>query len=402
MGQIMDSSASPSYGNAYAPKRPAPQTWQESDQYGADDAWNAQGQRVQQGQDDAAGDKKRSQDAADSAADMASNYRATNTENYHPGAISGYQPSAVANWMASMPKYQSGAGGAGGVVGSMGESSGSFSVDGGKSNALRGFSAQALTDFDPSSYGKEFAKGAGAQNDFTLGQELDTLQNRAVGAGRLRTGLFDRDQGRTIQNVRGDLNSKIAQQAGVFSGQRLSALQGGTQLEYERAAGIERNSLEASGQYNSLTQSREANALRATEDANNFAAENWRSGIGAAESADRLGFERATGIDDRNWGRAQSLDASGRTNVQTGLDAALSRERLNYGAYDTANERSDSYTSSSREWAHKQRQEQDARDLVKRRTGAPGGGGAGGGSTAPDPYSVNRKLAASYGVPFVG
>jgi hypothetical protein len=111
---------------------------------------------------------------------------------------------------------------------------------------------------------------------------------------------------------------------------------------------------------------------------------------------------RATGIDDRNWGRAQSLDASGRTNVQTGLDAALSRERLNYGAYDTANERSDSYTSSSREWAHKQRQEQDARDLVKRRTGAPGGGGAGGGSTAPDPYSVNRKLAASYGVPFVG
>jgi hypothetical protein len=400
MGQIMDSSASPSYGNAYAPKRPAPQTWQESDQYGADDAWNAQGQRVQQGQDDAAGDKKRSQGAADRAADMASNYRATNTENYHPGAISGYQPSAVANWMASMPKYQSGAGGAGGVAGSMGESSGSFSVGGGNSNALRGFSAQALTDFDPSSYGKEFAKGAGAQNDFTLGQELDTLQNRAVGAGRLRTGLFDRDQGRTIQNVRGDLNSKIAQQAGVFSGQRLSALQGGKQLEYERDAGIDRNALEAQGQWNTLSQSREANALRANEDENNFASENWRSGIGAAEGRDRLGFERATGIDDRNWSRAQSLDANGRQGVQTGLDAALSRERLNYGAYDTANDRGDNYASASREWAHKQRTEQDARDLVKRRT--TGGGTAGGGSTAVDPYSVNRKLAASYGVPFVG
>lgn len=303
---------------------------------------------------------------ADSAVSGVTGYRATNTEGFRPNELSGFDPSEYYDL-----DDMGGAGGAGAARGSRTASYKPGATAGYASTELTGYSADDVSNFDPSQYGKEFAGGAYGDFKNQLGDELKGLAARSVAGGRINTGFFDEDQGGVVTRLGSDFSNKLAQAAVQFSGQRLDALGRGADLRFQRASGIDRNMLEAARSQDEL-------GLNAAESADSMdldyaqleetAAGRRQAGRGDAA---RLAFERASRLDDMGSDRARYLDDMGYDARKTALDAALGRERLSSDEYQRNADRASEYTSATRDWAAADRDYRDSRsdraDEVRRR-----------------------------------
>jgi len=244
---------------------------------------------------------------------------------------------------------------------------------------LRGFDAAALENFDPSSYGKEFAGGAYGDFKRNLSDELRVLTNQSVGAGRFTTGLFDEDQGRVINRLGESFNDKIAQESGVFSGQRLSALEGGANLRYKRASEMDTNarSITELNATNAATAARQAADLASAEGIayDQHAIERDRVGLegygletdrsrvagGFAQSADELAYKRASDMDRLSYDQAKGLTDVGENRARTARDTAIGRERT---YLDESYRRSGDATSAASgqlDWAARNKEMEDLR-----------------------------------------
>lgn len=73
-------------------------------------------------------------------------------------------------------------------------------------------------NFDASRSLNEWARGAYGNISTALTQRLRDLTGQAVGAGRLKTGYFDEDQGQVVRGAQQDFSN-------VLAGQSLNALQ---------------------------------------------------------------------------------------------------------------------------------------------------------------------------------
>lgn len=80
--------------------------------------------------------------------------------------------------------------------------------------------------FDPSQAVSQFGKGFLDEAREGLGQDFQSLVGGAVGAGRLRTGFFQRDAGRLFQDFNRRVSNAIAQQSLEASRQNLQNIQG--------------------------------------------------------------------------------------------------------------------------------------------------------------------------------
>ncbi len=397
------------YKSAYSPSngipRPAAKTYQEQEQNNAEDLWNSQ-------YGDLSADQQRASTLRDStqkqAADALTKFTSdtsTKVGAYKPTNTQLYQPTQLGQWLTSLSGNLNGPGQTAAVrTGGLGPIP-AGSPGAAPTSELAKFDPSALTTFDPSAAGKEYA--AGAYGDFknNLSDELRTLENKSVAAGRLHTGMFDTDTGNVVTRLGSDYNNKIAQEAGVFSGQRLSALQGGTTLAYNRASDIDRNTETAA-------EARAAEAARTAEDSNSFALSSYadqtaRYGLGldAAGRADQMGYQLASDLDKYGYYAAKYQDDQAFQRGQTGLNAALNEEGRYNDEYNTASDRAGSYASATRDWAASDREAQDQRDLLNQLKAAAkagpswGGSPSGGGVVQPTP---NQQLALRAGVPYYG
>lgn len=354
------------YSSGYSNvQRPRPTTYEQAREQEAQDYYDSQRQRVE-GDTTSAGQNRSATTAA--AGKALADYQAGGSPalaSYNTQALSGYDPSQVASWMAAN------------TVGPAPQRSAVPQVSGGgvnfSSTNLAGFDPSALMGFDPSAYGKEYAQGAYGDFQRNLNDELEQLTNASVGAGRLRTGLFDEDQGRVVTRNAATFADKLAQAATTFSGQKLAALQGGSQLQFNRAQAMDENA-RAIAELNAqlgleASKANASNALSGQElDLRGYGLETDRQGLAlqAARSADELGLQRATDLDRLALQRAQSLDTNALQRSSTGLDAALSRERLAQQGYDTARDRESDFASASRDYAARDREMADLRAEIAR------------------------------------
>lgn len=341
----------------------------------ARNAWNAQGAVVADDTRRANAGRSATAGAADRALKSFNSGGAANTAKYAPLNLQGYDSNQVASWQASaanLGSMASRASAAAGVGTSALRDYGSENLAGYDSSALKGFNANDVSNFDPSSFGKEFAGGAQSEFQTKLGLSLHDLENQGVGAGRLKTGFFTRDQGDVTTRLGSDFNAKIAQEAGVFSGQRLGALTSGAGMRLSRAQGIDANMLDrARGMDTNMldrAKGMDANSIAAAEAADRFTLagageDTARRGqdLTAASSRDTMGYNRANSLDEYGMRRANFLDTQGLQRETTGLDAALGREgRYMTDAQQTADRASD-YTSATRDWASADRNSAGAR-----------------------------------------
>ena len=446
------------YGG-YRPNRPAATTWQEQQQYDAQDQWAAQGAGVYGDQSSAAAAKAAAASGATSAYDAYTGMQDTNVSGWSPSNTRGATANNVAQWLSSLDQmrpsntnfqasapgdfssaygsmtaygngsnaprapsainqkgftsavggvqyqptnnqstqvaaqtpWQSAYGGVSNAVQAPGAVSSAYSglraaqgpaavtstlSPGNASGALTDFSSADVSGFDPSAAGKEFASGAVGQFNQNLTSRLGTLQNQAVGAGRLRTGFYDRDQGSVATQLGKDFNNQIAQEAGVFSGQKLGALESGAGMRLSRAQGIDANRLTAgteadrvamanadrglagmtaqnqfalsqAGGLDSMSQANADRTLRAGEDTNQFALSRAggmdSSGLASRSEADRLAMANADraqrGYEDVNQfglSQAESMDSSGLAarGQDIGMQEANAANQLAYGGQE--------------------------------------------------------------------
>ena len=80
--------------------------------------------------------------------------------------------------------------------------------------------------FDPTQAVTRFGQGFVEEAREGLGQEFESLVGQSVGAGRLRTGFFQRDAGRLFQDFNRRVSNAIAQQSLEASRQSLANIQG--------------------------------------------------------------------------------------------------------------------------------------------------------------------------------
>lgn len=362
----------------------------------------------------------RKRSAAGATADKAYNDytapRKSAVSGYDASALRQYQPLQVAQWMTSYGGRPSASGSRGsrGSVASVGGAGGGAG-GAGFASELEGFDPSALTNFDPSASGKEFAEGAYGDFKRNLGDELETLTNDSVGAGRFRTGLFDEDRGRVVTRLGNQFTDRLAQEASVFSGQRLSALQGGTELGFRRASDMDANRRAIAELNAQLGFQREEMSSRESIAAGDRELGYDRLALeefSADTDRERLGYTAASDVDERNYRRAADLDRldfekasfedeMGERRQRTGLDAALGRERGASSDYFAGIDRGSDYVSGARDWAARDRELNDLRAMIeelrKEKRGDPKVG-----ISAPDPYAAQKKIASQYGVPFRG
>lgn len=386
------------YGTA---QRPPATTWQQQQEYDAQDLFGEEGQRTLNDETTADQNAAKYRSAADAAtAGYGAAAAPTNTEAWSPTATAGYQPSQVAQWQASLGNLKAAvvplaAGSVGGA--------GSESDPGGYSKALTSFNADALMNFDPSAAGATYAQGAEGAFESQLKGDLTSLTNKAVGSGRLNTGFFDTDQGNVIKSNAANFNNALATAALGFSSQKEAALASGTADLLSRAQGIDANTLTGQGQANQLYETNEANAIKTAEDENTFALGKYSTGLQGAEFQDSETFAKDQALDAGTYARANFLDTTNRTNATTGLDAALSREQEYNNLDTTAQAAGQSYASAARQWAAQDRAAQDARDATTAANAKKKLTGGGFGGPVTDPANaVDARIASDFGVPFRG
>lgn len=392
------------YKPAYTPNgsipRPVAKSYQEQEQNNAEDLWNDQYNTLSDDQKRSAALRDSSQTQAQDALTKFNSDKASNVGAFKATNTMDYQPTQVGQWLASLggslsraPAPTTASGGA--AVRPVVAASGS------PSSALAAFDPSQLTNFDPSAAGKEYADGAYGDFKNKVSDQLNELQNKSVAAGRLHSGLFDADSGNVITRLGSDYSNAIAQEAGVFSGQREAALQGGKNLAYQRASDIDRNTETAA-------EARAAESAKSTEDANNFSlgqyqdeTQRYSVGLSGAEQADQMGYQKASDLDKYSYNQAQYQDDQNFQREQTGLNAALNEEGRYNDEYNTSADRMGSYVSSTRDWANQDREAQDLRDQIALlRAQQRGGGNSAGGSPAPTSTTALQKQALALGVPY--
>jgi hypothetical protein len=341
---------------------------------------------------------------------------ATPLTGWRPSAITEFAPNQMAQWMRSASSMSARPTAARqattGTLVTRGGGAGGY-----RSQNLETFDASALENFDPSEAGATFARGAAGDFRRMLGDELRTLTNRSVGAGRFNTGLFDEDQGQVVTRIGEDFNDTIAQQAGVFSGQRLDALRGGADLRFRRASEMDTNARSVYEQEQELAQRAAeraaADAIAREElDLQGYGLETDRFRVGGdfARSADELAYRRASDLDRMTYDQASELTGVGETRARTGLDAALGRERTYLDDLDRRSDRATSAVSGSRDWAARDRELEELRAeleaLRRERTGVGPAGTryATGGqrSLSGGQMHPNAAVAKAAGVPYFG
>lgn len=344
-----------------------------------------------------------------------------------PSALAGWTPgptdvstSQMASWLSALPRggapvpsraqtgvLQAGAGPATPV-----NAPTSF-----RSENLEGFDPSVVTNFDPSAYGKEFAQGAYGDFKRQLGDELEGLEGQAVGAGRFRTGLYDEDQGRVVNRLGADFNDSLAQQAGVFSGQRLQALTSGTDFGYRRAADIDANAraiaeLDANNnarfreQGAELDYNRGRDAMNFGLDADRLALEGYgaetdryRLGQAGAEFQDEMAYRRGSDRDKLTYDQARALDEMDYNRSRTGLESALGRESLYLNDAGRSADRATEAASSDREWAARDRELAELRAEIERmRQASSGGPGRSGSTSGYAESAAQAKARRAYGL----
>lgn len=381
--------------------RQKPTTWQENQDQAAQDLWNAE-QPVLSGDRAAAG-------AGRTAATTRTGSAFDRMMGYTPAASSGFKPSATEGYDPN--GYYAGTGGrrasaaltsaamTGGARGGGGGALDTFDASEG-----RKFSADDVSNFDPSAAGNTFAKGAWDATRANIGDLLDAETNKYAGSGRLRTGWFDKARGQVITRGIDSYNNALAQAALTFSGQRLDALKSGAGLRLSAAQGIDQAMLERARGIDANTLTREGMAFNDRKLlADTILAEEGMEFTGAGDRA-RLGLSRATSLDNFNAGRAHDIDTLTLQAQSTGLQAALDAERMARSDYNTSADRYGGYVSGTREWAGSDRQVQDERDYTAAERAYRRKYALNTGSTpADDPATAaNKKLAARWGVPYVG
>ena len=85
---------------------------------------------------------------------------------------------------------------------------------------------QGALDFDPSQAVTRFGQGFLDEAQEGLGEDFESLVGGSVGAGRLRTGFFQKDAGRLFQDFNRRVSNAIAQQSLEASRQSLVNIQG--------------------------------------------------------------------------------------------------------------------------------------------------------------------------------
>ena len=389
-------------------KKPAPTTWQDQEYQDATAAWNAQGANVYGAETTAAAGQAAAVGQSGAALARVNAFAPTNLQGYNPTDLAGYNVS----------KTLTGPSGTASALAGSYAGSGSPSVMGvgGAPGGAAGFAdakaaATASMNFDPTSYGTTFAQGAETQFNTDLTTQLDQLQRNSAGTGRLETGFYTGDEGTVATNLGKDFNSKIAQAATTFSGQKLSALQGGaaalTGIDQNIATDAQAATNEVD--YKNLTQQQTAVSAKLAEEG---------MSVGEQEEAASLGLSQAQMLAQLGMQKATSLDQFGQNTVNTGLQAALSEEQMARSSYSSAASAAGAYTSASRDWAAQDKQTQDQIDfetaLAKYLAGMggkptgpggpnlpPGTTGASGPNQA-DPYAWLKAEAAGLGVPFAG
>lgn len=392
----------------------------EDDERYAKDQYDSFGRKVLADVDEYGRKRTAAGTTADRAYDSYTAPRKSNVGAYNADALRQYQPAQVAQWMSSFSGRSGAAGGSRAPRGSTGmiaSGGGGAGAPGGGANfssELQHFDPSALTDFDPTAYGEKFAEGAYGDFKRNFDDELEDLTNSSVGAGRFRTGLFDEDRGRVATRLGKQFTDRIAQESSVFSGQRLSALQGGTELGFRRASDMDANRRAIAELNATLGFNREELASRESIAAgerdlgydrlalDEFSADTDRERLGftAASDLDERNYRRAADLDRLDFERASNLDEMDERRGHTGLDAALARERGSSSDYFNSVDRGSEYVSGARDWAARDRELADLRkqieELKKARQGNPGVG-----VPFSDPNeAAARKIAASYGVPF--
>lgn len=101
----------------------------------------------------------------------------------------------------------------------------SGTVERGAGRALEG-GLTGAEEFDPTQAVTRFGQGFVEEAREGLGQEFESLVGQSVGAGRLRTGFFQRDAGRLFQDFNRRVSNAIAQQSLEASRQSLANIQG--------------------------------------------------------------------------------------------------------------------------------------------------------------------------------
>jgi len=402
---------SASRGNAFP--APKPTNWWEDEEQRAREDWDTAGDWTER-------DRQTGSDRRDTAASGASTAlgdygrqpASPAVSAWSPDATKGYSASQLAQWMASATGGGSASAGfrpvGGGAGAQRGGAPGGASAF--ESENLKAFDPSAVTNFDPTAAGETFAKGAYGSFKLNLDDVLRDYEDESVGAGRLRTGEYDVGRGKVVTRLGEDFNNQIAQMAPTFSGQRLSALQSGTGMNLDRATSMDANARAIAELNANLGFQRERGASEDSLAYNDsllraYGAETDRSGLlmQGARSMDELGFEQATNLDKMGFDRATYLDTAAEGRARTGLDASLGRERTYLDDYQRTADRSADYAGASRDWAARDREIEDLRKELERLrnpTGAPAT--AGQGRTKNPAEGVNEKVAASFGVPYVG
>mgnify|MGYP001559029574 FL=1 len=399
--------------------RPKPTTWQEEDQFTAQDRWDEAGGWVDEDRRGAAG-RRDTTFAEGGAAVDAYNRRPVGAETraFTPSNVQGYSPTQMQQWMSaltmapgagarpgagagapSMPSARGGAGSAAGAGGGAGFAS----------SNLASLDTSALDTFDPAAAGKEFAKGAYGDFQTGLADNLRTYDDEAVAAGRLRTGQYDVGKGQLVTRMGQDFDNRLAQAALDFSGQRLSAVTAGTTARLSRASDMDANARSMAELNAKLGFDRERGAAGDAIDYERLGNERYgqetdRYGLGlkGASAIDEMGWGRATALDEFGRSRATGLDAMTESRAKTGLDAALDRESRYSGEYGGYADRSGDYLSGSLDRAGEDRDAQDYRDWVEQQRKRGFAGGAAAQGAAFDPNAGAKETARKFGVPWSG
>lgn len=375
-----------------------------ADQYG-NEVGNATRAR-----DAALGQANRTRMGADQAVTDYANPGRTPLAGWAPTAMTAYAPTQMAQWMA-------GASGAPArpALSAPTKIAGAAPVTFDSKN-LAGYGDAALENFDPSAAGKTFAGGAYGDFKRNLGTELRNLTNTSVGAGRFRTGLFDEDQGRVVNQLGETFDDKIAQQAGVFSGQRLDALKTGAGYRLQQAGEMDTNARAIAELNANQSLDREKFDVTSGLDRDKLGIEGYgaetdrlRTTGGLAQSADELAYRRASDTDRLTYDQARGLTDVGEARARTGLEASMGRERTYLDEYDKTRGEAASAASGQRDWAARDRELEDLRAEIAAIRGSQGlnkygVSNAGSAYSTPDsPAVANAKaMARAAGVPYRG
>jgi hypothetical protein len=337
------------------------------------------------------------------------------TEAYNKrsgGALSSWKPetyapvSQVSQWMAALPR--AGGGAARPMSGTRTPASvapsGGGGAGGGGSAALSAYDTAALDAFDPTEAGMTFARGA--QGDFKRGldRELTDLRDTSVARGRFDTGLYDVDQGDIVTGLGEQFNDAIAQQSGVFSGQRLSALSDSARFRLERASGMDTNTrlyAEMDAEMREQASSRAAEQAMAADrlDFDYYSRDTDaglsrdKMGLDASQFADDLDYRRTSDRDRLTFDQARGVSDIEERRATTGLESALGRERTYLDESRFSRGEATSAASSSREWAARDRELEELRAEIAALRDQRNGVGPGGARYANTPSMTAAEKA---------